>query len=91
MIVTHQKRTLDAADVLYGVSMGEDGVTRVVSRRMPREAEAAEPGAPTVAEAPPPFAGITTDREPGDEDAPSVGAAPGDRAAGGDSPAVEAA
>ncbi|MEK6277179.1 MAG: AAA family ATPase [Actinomycetota bacterium] len=35
VIVTHQKRTMDAADVLYGVSMGDDGVTKIVSRRMP--------------------------------------------------------
>jgi chromosome segregation ATPase len=40
VIVTHQKRTMDAADVLYGVTMGGDGVTKVVSRRLPREAEA---------------------------------------------------
>jgi chromosome segregation ATPase len=38
VIVTHQKRTMDAADVLYGVSMGGDGVTKVVSKRLPREA-----------------------------------------------------
>ncbi|MEX2106486.1 MAG: AAA family ATPase [Solirubrobacterales bacterium] len=38
IIVTHQKRTMDAADVLYGVSMGGDGVTKVVSRRLPRDA-----------------------------------------------------
>jgi chromosome segregation ATPase len=37
VIVTHQKRTMDAADVLYGVSMGEGGVTKVISRRLPRE------------------------------------------------------
>jgi chromosome segregation ATPase len=37
VVVTHQKRTMDAADVLYGVSMGGDGVTKVVSRRMPPE------------------------------------------------------
>jgi chromosome segregation protein len=42
VIVTHQKRTMDAADVLYGVSMGGDGVTKVVSRRLPREVEAGE-------------------------------------------------
>jgi chromosome segregation protein len=47
VIVTHQKRTMDAADILYGVSMGGDGVTKVVSRRLPREvAEDAEDEAP---------------------------------------------
>jgi chromosome segregation protein len=34
IVVTHQKRTMDAADTLYGVSMGGDGVSRVVSRRL---------------------------------------------------------
>jgi len=42
IIVTHQKRTMDAADVLYGVSMGGDGVTKIVSRRLPREIEQGE-------------------------------------------------
>jgi chromosome segregation ATPase len=37
VIVTHQKRTMDAADVLYGVSMGAGGATKVVSRRLPRD------------------------------------------------------
>jgi chromosome segregation ATPase len=37
VIVTHQKRTMDAADVLYGVSMSEGGITKVVSRRLPRD------------------------------------------------------
>ncbi len=44
VIVTHQKRTMDAADVLYGVSMGGDGVTKVVSRRLPREAREDDEG-----------------------------------------------
>ena len=44
VIVTHQKRTMDAADVLYGVSMGGDGITKVVSRKLPREAAAEEDG-----------------------------------------------
>ncbi|HET7417367.1 MAG TPA: AAA family ATPase [Solirubrobacterales bacterium] len=44
VIVTHQKRTMDAADVLYGVSMGGDGVTKVVSRRLPREVAEEEGG-----------------------------------------------
>jgi chromosome segregation protein len=34
VIVTHQKRTMDAADTLYGVSMGADGVSQVISRRL---------------------------------------------------------
>jgi chromosome segregation protein len=34
LIVTHQKRTMEAADVLYGVSMAKDGVSSVIARRM---------------------------------------------------------
>jgi chromosome segregation protein len=41
VVVTHQKRTMEAADVLYGVTMGADGVSQVVSRRLPREQHAA--------------------------------------------------
>jgi chromosome segregation ATPase len=37
VIVTHQKRTMDAADVLYGVSMGKGGITKVISRRLKQE------------------------------------------------------
>jgi chromosome segregation protein len=35
IIITHQMRTMDAADWLYGVSMGADGVSKVISRRLP--------------------------------------------------------
>ena len=79
VIVTHQKRTMDAADVLYGVSMGGDGVTKVVSRRLPREVAETE-SAP--AAGPPPFAGIAP--EPDGEGAAAgeeVSAAPGSAAA----------
>ena len=41
IVITHQKRTMEAADVLYGVTMGGDGVSQIVSRRLPRDEEAA--------------------------------------------------
>ena len=47
IVVTHQKRTMEAADTLYGVSMGDDGVSKVVSRRLPREAPTRATPAPT--------------------------------------------
>jgi chromosome segregation protein len=34
IVVTHQKRTMDAADSLYGVSMSADGISKVISRRL---------------------------------------------------------
>jgi chromosome segregation protein len=40
IVITHQKRTMEAADWLYGVSMGGDGVSKVLSRRLPAELEA---------------------------------------------------
>jgi chromosome segregation protein len=42
IVVTHQKRTMEAADCLYGVSMAGDGVSKVVSRRLPGEPAARE-------------------------------------------------
>ncbi len=41
IVITHQKRTMEAADILYGVTMGADGVSQIVSRRLPREETAA--------------------------------------------------
>src|SRR5437879_10806392 len=35
LIVSHQKRTMEAADCLYGVSMPPGGSSRVVSQRVP--------------------------------------------------------
>jgi chromosome segregation protein len=36
IIITHQRRTMEMADVLYGVSMQSDGVSKVVSQRLDR-------------------------------------------------------
>jgi chromosome segregation protein len=41
IVVTHQKRTMEAADSLYGVSMSGDGISKVISRRLPPEEAAA--------------------------------------------------
>ncbi len=40
LIVTHQKRTMEVADALYGISMQGDGVSSVISQRL-RERESA--------------------------------------------------
>jgi chromosome segregation ATPase len=46
IVITHQMRTMEAADWLYGVSMAGDGVSKVISRRLsPAQAQA-----PAVAE-----------------------------------------
>jgi chromosome segregation protein len=34
LIITHQKRTMEVADSLYGVSMRGDGITQVISQRL---------------------------------------------------------
>jgi chromosome segregation protein len=41
IIITHQKRTMEIADALYGVTM-RNGVTEVISQRLGREDEALE-------------------------------------------------
>ena len=34
LVITHQKRTMEIADTIYGVAMREQGVTSVVSQRL---------------------------------------------------------
>ena len=34
LVVTHQKRTMEMADILYGVSMGQGGASAVISQRL---------------------------------------------------------
>ena len=53
IVVTHQKRTMDAADILYGVSMGGDGITKVVSRKLPRDGELQPATSPRLTPPPP--------------------------------------
>ena len=37
LVITHQKRTMEIADALYGITMRSDGVSAVISQRL-REA-----------------------------------------------------
>jgi chromosome segregation ATPase len=41
IVVTHQKRTMEAADILYGVTMGGDGVSEIVSKRLTTDSRSA--------------------------------------------------
>ncbi|PFG31535.1 chromosome segregation SMC family protein [Paramicrobacterium agarici] len=41
IVITHQKRTMEIADALYGVSMRQDGVSAVVGQRLAEERERA--------------------------------------------------
>ncbi|WP_288323777.1 chromosome segregation protein SMC [Eggerthella sinensis] len=42
IMITHQRRTMEMADVLFGVSMQADGVTKVVSQKLDRALQYAE-------------------------------------------------
>jgi len=46
LIVTHQKRTMEVAQMMYGVSMSGEGTSRVVGQRLdtPGEDPPADPG-----------------------------------------------
>ncbi len=51
IIITHNKTTMAAADIMYGVTMQERGVSRIVSVRL-NEYKSPSPQAPVPAEAP---------------------------------------
>jgi chromosome segregation protein len=48
IVITHQKRTMEVADALYGVSMRGDGVTTVISQKLNRTAPGPAPAAAVV-------------------------------------------
>jgi chromosome segregation protein len=43
IVITHQQPTVEIADTLFGVTMGGDGTSQVVARRLQRADEMAEP------------------------------------------------
>ena len=46
LIVTHQKRTMEIAGMLYGISLNTDGTTKVVAQRMEPSASTEAPAVP---------------------------------------------
>ncbi|HZG95269.1 MAG TPA: AAA family ATPase, partial [Mycobacteriales bacterium] len=40
IVITHQKRTMESADALYGVTMRGDGISTVISQRLRDREEA---------------------------------------------------
>jgi energy-coupling factor transporter ATP-binding protein EcfA2 len=52
IVITHQKRTMEAADWLYGVSMAGNGVSKVLSRRLPPAVQAPSDAAPALVSQP---------------------------------------
>ncbi len=51
IIVSHQKRTMEAADALYGVTMAPGGSSKVVSQKVPRNRVEGPDGGGTVGDA----------------------------------------
>jgi hypothetical protein len=49
LIVTHQKRTMEIAGMMYGISLNNDGTTKVVAQRLEND-EVAEAAARIAAE-----------------------------------------
>ncbi|MDE9367868.1 chromosome segregation protein SMC [Luteipulveratus sp. YIM 133132] len=70
IVITHQKRTMEVADALYGVSMRGDGITTVVSQRL---RDIRDDGTPTMSAGTP----VTADMDQEPEGAPAEAAAVG--------------
>jgi chromosome segregation protein len=45
IVITHNRGTIEAADALYGVTIGDDAVSRVVSLRLEEARAVVEEGA----------------------------------------------
>jgi len=70
VIITHNKRTIAMADVLYGITMQEQGISKIVSVKFHRTGEAALDHPPTSLETSSPLPPLESeeDREAGKEE-----------------------
>src|SRR5690606_31354887 len=68
IVITHQKRTMEIADALYGVSMQGNGVTTVISQRVRDVAPEGLEAAPADGREGPPAA--AEERSPSGAEAP---------------------
>ena len=74
IVITHNRGTIEAADALYGVTVGDDSVSRVISLRLD-EATALADGAASPMAAAAGFLRCSGDASPGDEEPPAGEAA----------------
>ncbi|MCC5948077.1 MAG: chromosome segregation protein SMC [Nitriliruptoraceae bacterium] len=76
IMVTHQKRSMEIADVLYGITMGPDAVTKAVAERLREDRqqalEARASDAPTEAAEPDGLTEPADPAEPADPDGPAA-------------------
>ena len=68
IVITHQKRTMEVADALYGVSMRGDGITTVVSQRL---RDIKDDGTPTMSAGEPATADPAADPDAVDQEEPA--------------------
>jgi chromosome segregation protein len=68
LIVTHQKRTMEIAGMMYGVSLSRDGTTKVVCQQMEEPRAAREERARAYAERERAEAAIVATQTSADED-----------------------